>query len=159
MFGLFKKNKKIDIYSPVTGRAVPITKVPDEVFSSKMVGDGMAFEPDEGILYSPIDGEIVQVFPTNHAVGIKTKDGLEILLHIGIDTVIMKGEGFERFVNAGDKVSAGQKLVEFDLDLIKKMAKSVITPLIITNMDMVDKIKCNYGNASQKTIAASITLR
>lgn len=159
MFGLFKKKKKIDIISPIVGKAVRITDVPDEVFASKMLGDGMAFEPSEGVLYSPVDGEIIQKFPTNHAVGIKTAEGLELLLHIGIDTVGMKGEGFESFVEIGDKVKAGQKLISFDIELIKEKAKSIITPMVITNMDIVEDFNFNYGNADKGFVAASINLK
>jgi PTS system glucose-specific IIA component len=160
MFNLFKKKKKqIEIKSPVKGKAVSITEVPDEVFASKMLGDGLAFVPEEGILYAPIDGEVVQVFPTKHALGIKSNDGLEILLHIGIETVAMSGEGFESFVNAGDKVTAGQKLIEFDIDLINQKAKSTITPLIITNMEIVDSIDMNLGEVNKESVTAIINLK
>lgn len=104
MLGLFKKNKnKIEIKSPIIGTGLPLSEVPDEVFASKMMGDGIAFKPSEGNLYAPIEGEIIQVFPTMHAVGIKSSSGLEILLHIGIDTVNLSGEGFESYVKAGTR--------------------------------------------------------
>lgn len=159
MFNFFKKKKSIEFKSPITGKAIEISQVPDEVFASKMLGDGLAFEPSEGVLYSPVDGEIVQVFPTKHAVGIKTEDGIEILLHIGIDTVSMKGEGFENFVSQGERVKTGQKLVSFDLNLIKEKAKSTITPLIITNMDIIESIESNYGEVSKESVVLKITLK
>ncbi|MBS4206638.1 PTS glucose transporter subunit IIA [Bacillus sp. FJAT-50079] len=159
MLSFLKKNKKMEIKAPIVGTAVPLSEVPDEVFASKMMGDGMAFEPTENGLYAPIDGEIVQVFPTLHAVGIKADNGVEILLHIGIDTVNLSGEGFESFVNAGDKVTAGQKLITFDIDLIKEKAKSVITPLIFTNMDKVSDIEYNYGATTKDTTVLTINIK
>ncbi|CAM4130588.1 PTS sugar transporter subunit IIA [Lederbergia lenta] len=158
MFNFLKKNNKLEIKAPIIGTGRPLSDVPDEVFASKMMGDGIAFEPSEGILYAPMDGEIVQVFPTLHAVGIKSNNGLEILLHIGIDTVNLSGEGFESFVNAGDKVTAGQKLISFDINLIKEKAKSVITPLIITNMDEVANIEHHYGATTEDSVVLTITL-
>ena len=99
MLGLFfKKEKIVEFKSPVSGETVDLTEVPDQVFASKMVGDGIAFKPDQGILFAPVSGEIVQVFPTKHAIGLRTKEGLEVLIHIGIDTVEMKGEGFKSFI-------------------------------------------------------------
>ncbi|MEK3889522.1 PTS sugar transporter subunit IIA [Bacillus sp. FSL K6-3431] len=159
MLNFFKKNNKLEIKSPIVGTGFPLSEVPDEVFASKMMGDGIAFQPSENILYAPIDGEIVQVFPTLHAVGIKSNNGLEILLHIGIDTVNLSGEGFESFVNAGDKVTAGQKLISFDIDLIKEKAKSTITPLIITNMDKVANIEYNYGAATKDSVVLTVNVK
>lgn len=159
MFGIFKKNNKLEIKSPIVGIGLPLSEVPDEVFASKMMGDGIAFEPSEGILYSPIDGEIVQVFPTLHAVGIKSNNGLEILVHIGIDTVNLSGESFESFVVVGDKVTAGQKLISFDIDLIKEKAKSAIIPLIITNMDNIENIEYKYGATTKDTPVLTVTIK
>lgn len=158
MFNFLKK-KSIELKTPIVGNAIELSRVPDEVFASKMLGDGIAFEPSEGILYAPIRGEILQVFPTKHALGLKTKEGLEILLHIGIDTVKLNGEGFESFVESGDTVSEGQKLIKFDIDIIKRDAKSAITPLIITNMEMVDSIEFNYGETNKDSKVAKINLK
>nr|WP_309100347.1 PTS glucose transporter subunit IIA [Fredinandcohnia onubensis] len=159
MFNLFKKNNKLEIKSPLIGRGLPLSEVPDEVFATKMMGDGIAFEPSENILYAPIDGEIIQVFPTLHAIGLKSNNGLEILLHIGIDTVNLSGKGFESFVSVGDRVTTGQKLISFDLDLIKENAKSSITPLIITNMDKVEKVDYKYGATNKDTIVLTVTVK
>ena len=117
LFG--KKETLVTVMSPITGNVVKIEDVPDQVFSQKMIGDGIGIEPTEGIVVAPMDGEIVQIFPTNHAVGIRDKNGLEILIHIGMETVAMQGEGFTGHVTQGDKVKAGDKLVSFDLDLVK----------------------------------------
>ncbi|MEH7379001.1 PTS glucose transporter subunit IIA [Bacillus sp. JJ1533] len=159
MFKLFKKVNKLEIKSPIIGTGLPLSEVPDEVFATKMMGDGIAFEPSENNLYAPIDGEIIQVFPTLHAIGLKSTNGLEILLHIGIDTVNLSGKGFECFVSVGDRVTTGQKLISFDIDLIKENAKSSITPLIITNMDKVENVDYKYGTANKDTIILTVTVK
>ncbi|MDT8860914.1 PTS glucose transporter subunit IIA [Alkalihalobacillus sp. MEB130] len=136
LFG--KKESKVEtLTAPITGKTLDLAEVPDPVFAQKMMGDGIAIEPAEGEVVSPIDGEIVQVFPTKHAVGIKAKSGLEVLIHIGLETVNLNGEGFESFVKAGDKVKQGDKLIQFDLEIIREKAASTITPIIITNTDEV----------------------
>lgn len=146
MFDLFKKDRVFKIITPITGKVIDIVQTPDPVFSEKMVGDGVAIEPTEGLVVSPIDGEVVQLFPTNHAIGLKNKEGLEILIHIGIDTVKMKGKGFQPFINKGDKVKTGQKLMIFDLDLIKKEARSIITPVVTTNIGQAEVLKKTVGD-------------
>ncbi len=135
MFGIFKKNKGLEVKAPLTGKVVDLTDVPDEVFSKKMVGDGVAIKPSEGKLVAPVAGTIKQVFPTKHAIGIETEEGVEILIHIGINTVELKGEGFEALISEGDQVKVGDQLLNFDLDYIKENASSTITPILITNMD------------------------
>ncbi|AJO21430.1 PTS glucose transporter subunit IIA [Weizmannia coagulans] len=141
MFKLFSKKAAVEeLVAPMSGKVVQIEDVPDEVFSQKMIGDGIAIEPDEGVVVSPVDGEIVQFFPTKHAVGLKTKSGLEILIHIGMETVALNGEGFEGFVQQGDRVKAGDKLVSFDLEQIRERAESIISPVVITNFDAVDTL-------------------
>ncbi|UTR09535.1 PTS glucose transporter subunit IIA [Evansella sp. LMS18] len=160
LFGLDKnKSKEVEmpeadgkdvLASPMNGKVVPLTEVPDPTFSQKMMGDGVAVVPSEGTVVSPVHGEIMQVFPTKHAVGIKTVNGVEILIHIGIETVNMQGEGFKAFVKEGDKVAKGDKLVEFDMQLVEEKAESTITPVIITNGDAVQSIEKNENtdNAS-----------
>lgn len=133
--------KTIQLVAPMTGKAVNLSAVPDPVFSEKMMGDGLAIEPSEGVVVSPIDGEIMQVFPTKHAVGIRAKNGSEILIHIGLETVSLKGEGFETHVKQGDTVQAGEKLVTFDMEIISEKAKSTVTPVIITNTDQAASLK------------------
>jgi sugar PTS system EIIA component len=126
--------------APLTGTVKSLEEVPDPVFSQKMMGDGIAIEPTEGKVVSPVDGEIMQLFPTKHAVGIKAKNGAEILIHIGLETVSMNGEGFESHVSEGSKVSKGDALITFDLDLVKEKAKSTITPIILTNGDNMSEL-------------------
>lgn len=160
MFGLFrKKSSELELKAPITGKLVSIADVPDDVFAQKMVGDGVAIEPTVGEVVSPVDGEIVQLFPTKHAIGIKSKDGLEILIHIGIETVKMRGEGFETHVNVGENVKVGQKLISFDLDLIKEKAKSTITPFIITNVDAVSAIKPQTGSVTKGADTALVVTK
>lgn len=159
MFNFFKKNKAIELMAPIIGNAIELSRVPDEVFASKMLGEGIAFEPSEGTLYAPVDGEIIQVFPTGHALGLKTRDGLEILLHIGVDTVSMNGQGFESFVKAGDNVKAGQRLIKFDMDLIGSLAKSTVTPMLVTNMEIVDSIELNLGKTNLDSCVLKINLK
>lgn len=159
MFGFLKKNKQIELCSPVTGRAIDITTVPDKVFASKMLGAGIAFEPDEGVIYSPVDGKIVNIFPTKHAVGIRTKEGIELLIHIGFDTVQLKGEGFESLVEEEQSVKAGEEIILFDLNFIKKKSYSTITAVLITNMDKVDKLSCGYGMVKSGEKSVKVILK
>lgn len=120
--------------APISGELLPITEVPDPVFSGKMMGDGFAIKPNDGTVVSPVNGKIINVFPTKHAIGITADDGREILIHFGIDTVKLNGEGFEAFVAEGDNVKAGQILLKVDLDYIANNATSTITPIIFTNL-------------------------
>lgn len=136
---LFKKSNNHQIYAPVNGTIVPLEEVPDPVFSQKMMGEGVAMIPSEGKVLSPVNGKVVQVPDTKHAVGIESEDGMEILIHIGLDTVELKGEGFTPKVSVGDQVSVGDLLMEFDLDYIRNNAKDVITPIVITNSQNSDK--------------------
>ncbi|NJP38823.1 PTS sugar transporter subunit IIA [Alkalicoccus luteus] len=164
LFGLDKKKEEVQmpeadgkdvLVSPADGEVVALSEVPDPTFAEKMMGDGVAVKPSSGKIVSPVTGEIMQLFPTKHAVGIKTVNGVEILLHIGIETVNMQGEGFKAHVGEGDKVSAGDTLIEFDLDLVNEKAESTITPVIITNGDAVasmDKVEGEKVIAGETTI-------
>ncbi len=159
MLGLFlKKEKIIEIKSPVSGETVDLAEVPDQVFASKMVGDGIAFKPEKGMVFAPVSGEVMQVFPTMHAIGLRTKEGLEVLIHIGIDTVEMKGEGFKSFIQKNQRVKVGEKIMEFDLDLIQKKTKSALTPLIITNMAEVKSIKFYKGKVTPRTTVMKVRM-
>jgi PTS system D-glucosamine-specific IIC component len=124
----------VSFISPLAGTVMPITEVPDQVFSGKMMGDGFAIEPTEGIVKSPVSGTIMNLFPTKHAIGILSDEGKEILIHVGLDTVNLKGEGFETLVKQDDKVQQGQELLRFNLDYIKEHATSTITPIVFTNL-------------------------
>jgi len=143
LFDFFKKTKEeewIEIYSPLNGKVLDISMVPDEAFAQKMIGDGCAIDPSEGSVYSPVAGE-VDIFDTNHAVSFETEKGLELIVHFGIDTVKLGGEGFQRVGKPGSKVQPGDELVKYDLEFIKANAKSVITPVVINSMDEVEDLK------------------
>ncbi len=129
-----------DFVTPLKGEVKPITEVPDRVFAKKMMGDGFAIVPAEGLVVSPVDGKIINLFPTKHAIGILSDGGREILIHIGIDTVNLKGEGFETLVAENDRVEKGQPLLKVDLDYIKEHATSTITPIIFTNLAEGEKV-------------------
>lgn len=117
-----------------------ITKVPDQVFSQKMMGDGFAIDPIEGQIASPFNGTVLSVFPTKHAIALKREDGLEVLIHLGIDTVHLKGEGFTVFVKEGDKVVQGQEIASMDIQAIQEKVPSIITPVVFTNLAEGQKV-------------------
>jgi PTS system D-glucosamine-specific IIC component len=129
--------RQVHFHAPVQGNMIPIEEVPDTIFAQKLVGNGVAFYPDRGELVSPVAGTVVILYPTMHAIGLKTDEGLEVLLHIGIDTSHLQGKLFNAVVQVGDTVVPGQLLIKFDLPKIKKHAKSLATPMVITNMEIV----------------------
>ncbi|TWT06310.1 PTS glucose transporter subunit IICBA [Planococcus sp. CPCC 101016] len=141
----------LEFNSPITGELLPISEVPDQVFSGKMVGDGFAIKPTEGKVFSPVNGKVVTVFPTKHAIGIAADNGTEILIHIGIDTVHLKGEGFTSHIEQGDLVEQGQLLMEMDLDYIAEHAASIITPVVFTNLEEGQAIKLSKAGAVKAT--------
>lgn len=123
-----------DIMSPITGEVVPLSEVPDEVFSSKMMGDGVAIIPTTGEVVAPFDGVVKMDFPTKHALGLESSTGIELLIHFGLETVALQGEGFELLVAPGDTITIGQPLMRVNLDYIRDHAKSDVTPIILTNL-------------------------
>lgn len=127
--------------SPLTGKADDLSTTPDEAFASKMMGDGAVVTPIDGTVVAPADGEISFVFPSKHAVGLTTTDGLELLIHIGIDTVKLDGKGFETFVKQGDKVKKGDKLLGFDIEFVKDNAPSITSPCICTALSSKQKVR------------------
>ncbi len=143
IFDFFKKKDKeewIEVYSPLNGKVIPLSEIPDEAFSQKMIGDGCGIIPTIGNICSPINAKI-DIFSTNHAISFETKKGLELLVHFGIDTVKLDGKGFQRVVENNIEVKTGEVLMEYDLTYIMKNAKSINTPIIITNMEEVEKIE------------------
>ena len=125
--------KETDIYAPGTGHIIPLSEVPDKVFSEKMMGDGIGFVPEKGEIVAPFDGTVKTIFPTKHAIGLESDTGIEVLIHIGIDTVKLNGEGFESLVDVNEPVTQGQPLMKINLAYLKEHAPSVVTPVIITN--------------------------
>ena len=128
------------LYAPCKGKVVPLTEVPDPTFSEKLLGDGFAVIPTEGKVYAPADAEETMVFDTLHAITLTSSQGAEILIHIGLDTVTLKGAPFTAHVAAGDKVKKGDLLMDVDLDKIKEAGLNTITPVLICNTDDYEKI-------------------
>lgn len=149
--GLFSKKpaKHLDLpaqpgnvlTSPLTGRVVAMSEVPDETFATGILGDGLAIEPTEGALYAPADGVVETLFNTLHAICLKTTDGAELLLHVGKDTVSLNGRGFTAQCKEGDSVKRGDLLLTFDIKVIEKAGFSVITPVCVSNSDEYDLVK------------------
>ncbi|SMQ68625.1 PTS system IIA component, Glc family [Bacillus sp. OV166] len=139
-----KNSSKIEeVLSPIFGDVIPLSEVPDPVFAQKMIGDGIAIIPKSGKVVSPVNGEVIQVFPTKHAIGIRSKKGLEILIHIGLETVELNGEGFEVLVSSNQHVKTGDTLANVNLEYLKSKNKDIITPIIITNMEKVLNVEPN----------------
>lgn len=139
--------KKGIIYAPVTGTYIPLAEIPDEVFSQGFVGQGCGIVPAEGKVYAPADGEVTTVADTGHAVGIRTAEGGEFLIHVGIDTVDMGGKGFAPKVKQGGKVKMGQLLLEFDSSAIKAAGHPDITAFLLTNSDDYPDFQIRTGRA------------
>ncbi len=138
------------VHAPLTGEVTPLSEVPDQVFSEKMMGDGIAIKPSQGEVRAPFNGKIQMIFPTKHAIGLVSDSGLELLIHIGLDTVKLNGEGFTLHVEEGQEVKQGDLLINFDLDYIRNHAKSDITPIIVTqgNITNLDFKQGEHGNIS-----------
>ncbi|HHY0649382.1 TPA: glucose-specific PTS transporter subunit IIBC [Staphylococcus aureus] len=138
------------VHAPITGEVTPLSEVSDQVFSEKMMGDGIAIKPSQGEVRAPFNGKIQMIFPTKHAIGLVSDSGLELLIHIGLDTVKLNGEGFTLHVEEGQEVKQGDLLINFDLDYIRNHAKSDITPIIVTqgNITNLDFKQGEHGNIS-----------
>ncbi|MCP0887093.1 PTS glucose transporter subunit IIA [Ligilactobacillus sp. WILCCON 0076] len=159
MFGFKNKNKKVEFKAMASGVLIPITKVADDVFSQKMMGDGFAIQPNKGEILAPISGEIKMVADTKHAIMLVTDTGLEILLHLGIDTVELQGAPFKIHVSVGDQVSVGDKLADMDLDFIREHEKKTTAITVITNMDKVSTVDVKkVENVTPADVVADVTL-
>lgn len=136
MLNIFgKKAEKLIIYKPVKGKVIDLSEVPDAVFSEGLMGDGAAIEPEGSEVTAPCDGKVLLVPRTLHAVALEAANGVEILIHIGIDTVELSGQGFTCHVNTGDLVRRGDKLISFDRESICREGKALTTPVVITNTE------------------------
>ncbi len=135
------KDGKIALASPLKGKVLKLSEVKDEAFASGVLGQGAAVEPEEGVLYAPADGTVSALFPTGHAIGLTTQTGLELLMHVGMDTVQLDGKGFKAFVETGETVKQGQKLLEFDRKLISEAGYSLVTPVLVTNSDDFEQVE------------------
>ncbi|MDO4651094.1 MAG: PTS glucose transporter subunit IIA, partial [Eubacteriales bacterium] len=140
------------LYAPVTGKVVERSEIPDDTFASGVLGDGVGILPTVGEVVAPFDGEISSTTDTKHAIGITGPGEMEVLIHVGVDTVNMKGDGFELFVSEGDKVKKGQKLMTFDIEKIKKAGYSSCVAVLLTNSDDYPEFKVvKTGDAEKGT--------
>ena len=152
--------RTVEFGSPVAGDVIPVTEVKDAVFASEMMGKGVGIIPAEGKVYAPCDGTAEAVFPTGHAVGLKCSNGLELLIHIGIDTVKLEGRGFKAHVNQGDHVKKGDLLVEFDRELVKENGYDPTVIFIVTAMDQIQDMEKRTGqNVKQLDTVMTVTCR
>lgn len=147
LFGKLGTSSKTEkIMAPMSGKVVDLTEVPDPVFSQKLMGEGVAIIPSDGIVTSPVNGEIVQIFNTKHAIALRSNSGIEIIIHIGLETVNLKGEGFEIYAKEGQRVKVGDKILKVDLNLIDEKGYNPITPVVIVNGgEKAEKINKNLN--------------
>ncbi len=133
MFSFFGKKKEVELKAPVNGTMIDLTQVPDKVFASKMMGEGVAFVYDGNTVCAPVDGTITLIPNSLHAFGMTTDSGLEVLVHIGLDTVNLNGEGFKKLSNQGEKVKAGTPVIQIDREFMREKGIELTTPMVITN--------------------------
>lgn len=150
--GLFSRRKKEEFVSPMKGVLLPLEQVPDPVFSQRVMGDGFAVELSGDEVLAPMSGTIVTAFPTGHAFGIKTDDEMELLIHIGIDTVNLNGKGFEVQVREGDAVKQGDVLVKVDVDYVKEQGKSIVSPVVFTSGEKIELLKSGIVESGESGI-------
>lgn len=153
-----KNSPRINIYAPISGEIVNLEEVPDVIFSEKIVGDGVAINPTSEWLVAPADGVITKIFDTNHAFAMTTTEGIDLFVHFGVDTVELKGDGFECFVKVGQKVKLGETILKANLAKIEQRAKSIITPIIITNTENIEHL-LNQGNLVTAGESVILSLR
>ncbi|WP_343154309.1 PTS glucose transporter subunit IIA [Buchnera aphidicola (Aphis aurantii)] len=139
-------SKKIEIFAPVSGEIINIEDVPDIVFSKKIVGDGVAIKPSGNKIISPINGTIGKILDSKHAFSMLSEDGVELFVHFGIDTIKLKGEGFEKIAQDDQEVKIGDTIIIFDLNVLEKKARSILTPVVISNMDKFKRIEKSSGS-------------
>ena len=142
----------MDVLAPVSGKAVPLSEVPDEVFAEGMAGEGGAIVPaSSGEVVAPVSGTLVKLFEGGHAFGIATDGGVELIVHVGLDTIEMRGGGFEKLAAEGDLVEAGQPIVRFDLEAIREAGYDPVTPVVVTNPEdhPVRGVKTGEVNAGE----------
>lgn len=152
-------NKKLQVIAPITGKVIGLKDVPDPVFSEKMMGDGIAIVPEGGSILSPVEGKVILTAETKHAIGIQAKDGTELLIHIGLETVTLKGEGFRCLVHEGETVSIGEPLIEADWAFLKEHAANIVTPIVITNgqakkIEVFNMNECKAGETVLMTVSS-----
>lgn len=134
----FLKDRGCKLYAPVNGERIPLEDVPDPVFSQKMMGEGVGFVFESDVVCAPCDGEIMVLMPTKHAFGIKAKNGAEVLVHIGLDTVNLQGEGFTALTKVNEKVKAHQPIIQIDREFMKAHNVNLTTPMVVANKDQFE---------------------
>ncbi|HEX7056747.1 MAG TPA: PTS glucose transporter subunit IIA [Bacilli bacterium] len=161
LFGFHQQEARtIRLLAPLSGTIVPLAQVPDPVFAQKLAGDGIAIDPINSRLVAPVDAVVSRLFHTNHAIGLTAENGIEILMHIGIESVKLKGKGFQPFVVEGERVKAGDVLLAFEPELLKGEIPSLISPMLITNMDRVAAISPASGTvAAGQDPVLTVTLK
>jgi len=147
MFNFFNKKKKSDLklIAPATGKAIDLSEVPDPVFAQKMAGDGIAIDVTGDTIVAPADGTLTLVFKTKHAFALTLNNGIELLVHIGLDTVSLDGEGFEQLAQEGISVKAGTPIIKINRDFILEKGFSLITPVLVTNPDIVSELSTSIN--------------
>lgn len=148
MFEFLKKNKRnssLSFVAPVTGKTIDLSDIPDPVFAQKMAGDGLGIDSTGDVIVAPCDGDLTLVFKTKHAFAMTLENDIEILVHIGIETVSLNGEGFEQLVEQGTTVKAGTPIIKIDREFIKSKGLSLVTPVLITNPDITKSIDTKIG--------------
>ena len=156
MFKFFKKKHEPVLFTPIEGKCIPIEQVPDQVFAKKMMGEGIAFIPSSNQVFAPCDATVSMIASTHHAIGLINEDGVEILIHIGLDTVNYQGKGFKVYVEKNERVKKGELLIEFDKDFFESENVSLITPMIITNYR---QFRLDYLKQDENVTEADVVLR
>jgi PTS system glucose-specific IIA component len=157
LYGL--KQKEIKIYSPVKGKVIVLGEIPDRMFSKKMLGEGIAIEIADDVICSPHNGIIRALLPARHAFAIQTQEGIDILVHVGLGTMALKGEGFAAVAGVDDQVTAGQPILKVNRTFVARKGFNLITPVIITNTDMVKEVtivKTGYVDKNQEIIKCQL---
>ncbi|MGL5576368.1 MAG: PTS sugar transporter subunit IIA [Sarcina sp.] len=157
MFGFLKKELKL--VAAIDGKTIDLANVPDPVFAQKMAGDGVAIDTTGDTIVAPCDGELSLIFKTNHAFAMTLDNGVELLVHIGIDTVSLDGKGFERLIEAGQQVKAGTPIIKINRPLIEEAGLSLITPILITNPDSVKSITPVIGQSVKAGVDTVISYK
>lgn len=157
--GLKEEVKSIKIYSPLGGEIIPISKVPDDTFSKKMIGDGVAIIPKENMVYAPCDINFIDIFENKNAFMFETEENMEVLVYLGVETVKLEGNGFTKLVEKGESVKKGEKVIEIDLDFIKKNAQSEISSIIVSSMEKVLEIKKSIGRIKAGDLLMEVFLK
>lgn len=151
-------SKVVEITLPVNGDVLPLTDVNDYLFNKKIIGDGVAVNPKDNFIYAPVDGEIILVYESKHAIAIKTEEGLQVLIHVGIDSVKLEGRGIASYVKVGETVKRGDKILFFDRAFLEKKA-SPITPIVITNPEIIKDMDINFKASKASDILLSVQLK